>query len=117
MGQKQDELLKRIQKLVRKNQELYGRNEKLQLAATKLSEQNENLKLRLKDARLGMKEERYQETGERIKKYKMATVLFAYITGFKHLTDNDSSEVVMDQLDEVLIEFDRILKKYKIHKI
>ncbi len=117
MGQKQDELLKRIQKLVRKNQELYGRNVKLQLAATKLSEQNENLKLRLKDARLGMKEERYQETGERIKKYKMATVLFAYITGFKHLTDNDSSEVVMDQLDEVLIEFDRILKKYKIHKI
>jgi len=117
MGQKQDELLKRIQKLVRKNQDLYAKNEKLLKAVTELSEQNENLKLRLKDARLGMKEERYQETGERIKKYKMATVLFAYITGFKHLTDNDSSEVVMDQLDEVLIEFDRILKKYKIHKI
>jgi len=117
MGQKQDELLKRIQKLVRQNQDLYDKNEKLQKAVTELSEQNENLKLRLKDARLGMKEERYQETGERIKKYKMATVLFAYITGFKHLTDNDSSEIVMDQLDEVLIEFDRILKKYKIHKI
>lgn len=117
MGQKQDELLKRIQKLVKKNQDLYDRNEKLQKALNELSEQNENLKLRLKDARLGMKEERYQESGERIKKYKMATVLFAYITGFKHLTDNDSSEVVMDQLDEVLIEFDRILRKYKIHKI
>jgi len=117
MGQKQDELLKRIQKLVRNNQDLYDKNEKLQKAITELSEQNENLKLRLKDARLGLKEERYQETGERIKKYKMATVLFAYITGFKHLTDHDSSEVVMDQLDEVLIEFDRILKKYKIHKI
>ena len=117
MGQKQDVLLKRIKKLVRKNQELYDKNDKLQKAIIELSEQNENLKLRLKDARLGMKEERYLETGERIKKYKMATVLFAYITGFKHLTDNDSSEVVMDQLDEVLIEFDRILKKYKIHKI
>jgi len=117
MGQKQDELLKRIQKLVRKNQDLYAKNEKLQQAVTDLSEQNENMNLRLKDARLGMKEERYQESGERIKKYKMATVLFAYITGFKHLTDNDSSEVVMDQLDEVLIEFDRILKKYKINKI
>jgi len=117
MGQKQDELLKRIQKLVRKNQDLYAKNEKFQKAVTELSEQNENLKLRLKDARLGMKEERYQESGERIKKYKMATVLFAYITGFRDLTDNDSSEVVMDQLDEVLIEFDRILRKYKIHKI
>jgi class 3 adenylate cyclase len=117
MGQKQDELLKRIQKLVRKNQDLYAKNEKFQQAVTDLSEQNENMKLRLKDARLGMKEERYQKSGERIKKYKMATVLFAYITGFKHLTDNNSSEVVMDQLDEVLIEFDRILKKYKINKI
>jgi class 3 adenylate cyclase len=117
MGQKQDELLKRIQKLVRKNRDLYDKNERLQKAITELTEQNENLKLRLKDARLGMKEERYQENRERIRKYKMATVLFAYITGFKQLTDNDSSEVVMDQLDEVLIEFDRILKKYKIHKI
>ncbi len=117
MGQKQDELLKRIQKLVRKNRDLYGKNEKLQKAVIDLTEQNENLVLRLKDARLGMKEERYQDSVERIKKYKMATVLFAYITGFKQLTDHDSSEVVMDQLDEVLIEFDRILKKYKIHKI
>jgi class 3 adenylate cyclase len=117
MGQKQDELLKRIQTLVRKNQDLYDKNEELQKAVIELGEQNENLKLRLKDARLGMKEERYHETGERIKKYKMATVLFAYITGFKNLTDNDSSEVAMDQLDEVLIEFNRILKKYKIHKI
>lgn len=117
MGQKQDELLKRIQKLVRINRDLYDKNEKLQKAIIELTEQNENLVLRLKDARLGMKEERYHESVERIKKYKMATVLFAYITGFRQLTDNDSSEVVMDQLDEVLIEFDRILIKYKIHKI
>ena len=47
----------------------------------------------------------------------MATVLFAYIGGFKHLTDAIDSETIMDQLDEVLIEFDRILKKYQIHKI
>ncbi len=35
----------------------------------------------------------------------------------RHLTDAVESELIMDQLDEVLIEFDRILKKYKIHKI
>lgn len=117
MGQKQDELLKRIQKLVRQNQDLFGKNENLQRAVSELSEQNENLKLRLKDARLGMKEDRYKEPEERVQKYKMATVLFAYISGFKQLTDARASEEVMDQLDEVLIEFDRILKKYKIHKI
>ena len=117
MGQKQDELLKRIQKLIRQNQDLYGKNEKLQKAITEPTEQAEMMKLRLKEARKGVKEGRTSEPEERIKKYKMATVLFAYITGFKHLTDNEYSEVVMDQLDEVLIEFDRILKKYKIHKI
>jgi len=117
MGQKQDELLKRIQKLVKQNQDLYDKNEKLQRALAQFTEQNENLKLRLKDARLGMKEERYQETGERVKKYMMATVLFAYISGFKYLTVQEKASVAMDQLDEVLIEFDRILKKYKIHKI
>jgi len=117
MGQKRDELLKRIQKLVRKNQELYDKNEKLQKAVTELSQQGEVMKQQLKESLAEAKEGSIPEPVERIKKYKMATVLFAYITGFKHLTDNDSSEVVMDQLDEVLIEFDRILKKYKIHKI
>ena len=117
MGQKQDELLKRIQKLVRKNQELYDKNEKLQKSHTELSEQADMIKQELKESRAEAKEGSAPKPVERIKKYKMATVLFAYITGFKHLTDNDSSEVVMDQLDEVLIEFDRILKKYKIHKI
>jgi len=117
MGQKQDELLKRIRKLVKQNQDLYDKNEKLQRALVEFTEQNENLKLRLKDARLGMKEERYKDTGERVHKYKMATVLFAYISGFKNLTVQEKASVAMDQLDEVLIEFDRILKKYRIHKI
>ncbi len=117
MGQKQDELLKRIQKLVRQNQDLYEKNERLQKAVDKLTERNEKMELQLKEARGKGKEGALPEPGIRIRKYKMATVLFAYISGFKKLTDNDSSEVVMDQLDEVLMEFDRILKKYKIHKI
>jgi len=117
MGQKQDELLKRIQKLVKKNQDLFDKNEKLQKAITELSEQNDMMKLRLKEANGSIKEGVQIEVEERVKKYRMATVLFAYIGGFKHLTSKDESEVIMDQLDEVLIEFDRILKKYQIHKI
>ncbi|MFO7668998.1 MAG: adenylate/guanylate cyclase domain-containing protein [Bacteroidales bacterium] len=117
MGQQQDELLKRIQKLAKQNQDLINRNEKLQKAVTELSGQNEVMKLRLKESRTELKDDFPGEGEERLKKYKMATVLFAYIGGFKHLTDAVDSEVIMDQLDEVLIEFDRILKKYKIHKI
>jgi adenylate cyclase len=117
MGQKQDELLKRIQKLVKQNQVLIEKNEGLQKALNELSEQNELMKLRLKEARVTVTGAEVAEPEERIRKYKMATVLFAYIGGFKHLTDLVDSEVIMDQLDEVLIEFDKILRKYKIHKI
>jgi class 3 adenylate cyclase len=117
MGQKQDELLKRIQKLVKKNQDLLNSNEKLRRAVNELTEKNERMKLRLKEAHLDVKAVELTPAQERVKKYNMATVLFAYIGGFKQLTDDKSAEKAMDQLDEVLIEFDRILKKYKIHKI
>lgn len=117
MGQKQDELLKRIQKLVKKNQDLLNSNEKLRKAVNVLTENNERMKLRLKEAQLDVKVGLPSESQDRVKKYNMATVLFAYIGGFKQLTDDESAEKAMDQLDEVLIEFDRILKKYRIHKI
>lgn len=117
MAYKQKELLKRIQKLVRKNQELLNNNEKLQKAIIELTEQNEMMKLQLKDAKVNIGDCPPLVSEVRVKKYEMATVLFAYIGGFKHLTDAIDSEVIMDQLDEVLIEFKRILKKYKIHKI
>jgi len=117
MGQQHDELLKRIQKLVKQNQGLIDKNEKLQRAVTELSESNETIKLRMKQSSVELKDGLPKEGEDRLRKYKMATVLFAYIGGFKHLTDIADTEVIMDQLDEVLIEFDRILKKYKIHKI
>ncbi len=117
MAYKQKELLKRIQKLVRQNQDLFNNNEKLQKAVIELSEQNEMMKLQLKEAKVAVGDGPPLVSEERVKKYEMATVLFAYIGGFKHLTDALDSEVIMDQLDEVLIEFKRILKKYKIHKI
>lgn len=117
MAYKQKELLKRIQKLVRQNQDLFNNNEKLQKAVFELSEQNEMMKLQLKEAKVAVGDGPPLVSEERVKKYEMATVLFAYIGGFKHLTDALDSEVIMDQLDEVLIEFKRILKKYKIHKI
>ena len=115
--QKQEELLKRIQKLVKQNQDLIEKNEELQKALTRLTEQNEQMKMHLDESKVRLKERLPEEEKERVKKYKMATVLFAYIGGFKQLTDKESTESIMDQLDEVLIKFDRILRKYRIHKI
>jgi class 3 adenylate cyclase len=47
----------------------------------------------------------------------MATVLFADIHGFSKLVESIDSSVMMDELDEILFEFDAIVAKYKIEKI
>ncbi len=114
MSQEHDKLLKRIQKLVWQNQELIEKNEKLHAAVETLTEQNEQLKKSARqDGRLP------DSTLEKpnVQKFKMVTVLFANIEGFYKLTENAESGALMDQLDEVLLEFNAILKKYKIQKI
>lgn len=114
MSQQHDELLKRIQKLVRQNQELIGYNEKLQATIDDLTGENERLKKRVRGKGLA---EESTDARSNARKFKMATVLFANIDGFYKLTDDTDSEALMDQLDEVLLEFNCILKKYRIQKI
>ena len=57
------------------------------------------------------------EKKERSLKFNMATVLFADIHGFSNLVENMDSSAVMDELDEILYEFDSIVARYKIEKI
>lgn len=114
MIQKQDELLKRIQKLVKLNQKLFNENERLETALNEIIVSYDQIKSKLKSSGLDS-----GDIGDRpiAQKFNMATVLFANIDGFYKLTDASDSQVLMDQLDDVLIEFNVILKKYKIQKI
>jgi len=47
----------------------------------------------------------------------MVTVLFADIHGFSRLVENMESDRVMDELDEIFYEFDKIIGKYHVEKI
>ena len=47
----------------------------------------------------------------------MATVLYIDIQGFKEIIAEDDSREKIDQLDQILLEFDTITKKHKIQKI
>jgi class 3 adenylate cyclase len=47
----------------------------------------------------------------------MATVLFSDIHGFSKLVEGLDSSSIMDELDEILFEFDAIVERYKIEKI
>ena len=118
MDQQNEELLKRISKLVRQNQELIEHHERLTRENDQLLSKIENYKTILADMK-----DRGAEIDERILdrtrslKFKMVTVLFANIHGFSRIEEGMDAEKMMDELDQVLWQFDELLKKYNIHKI
>jgi adenylate cyclase len=113
-----EELLKRIARLVKQNQELEENVRILEKLNDKLSRENE--KIKSFDNRFtpeATPEAREGERKESSLKFNMATVLFADIRGFSRLVNGMNSSSVIDELDEILVEFDHIVSKYKIEKI
>jgi adenylate cyclase len=110
---KNNELVKRIAKLAKQNQDLEEYIKKLEKMNEKLTRDLEKYKsISEKLPADSMKEEK-----ERSLKFNMTTVLFADIHGFSKLVEGLDSSAIMDELDEILYEFDEITKKYKIEKI
>lgn len=108
-----EELVKRISRLVRQNQDLEEQlknlgklNEKLTRDLEKYNSVSEKL-----PAATGKEEK------ERSLKFNMTTVLFADIHGFSKLIEGLESTTIMDELDAILYEFDSITARYKIEKI
>lgn len=113
-----DELVKRIAKLARQNQELEDQIKKLLKKNEKLAGENEKLKARSEKVPADtIKEIAEGEKREKSLKFNMATVLFSDIRGFSKLIEGMDSTSIMDELDEILFEFDAIAAKFKIEKI
>lgn len=113
-----EELLKRIARLVRQNQESEENIRKLKMLNEKLISENEKLiSLNKKRAAETVKDEKEIERKGTSNKFNMATVLFSDIRGFSKLVDGMDSAAVMDELDEILFEFDAIVSRFKIEKI
>jgi adenylate cyclase len=113
-----EELVKRIARLAKQNQELEEQVRKLEKLNEKITRDNEKIKaLYDKLSREGLKDIGETEKRERSQKYNMATVLFSDIHGLSKLDEDMDSSSVMDELDEILFEFDAIVSRYKIEKI
>ena len=113
-----EELVKRIARLAKQNQELEENIKKLEKVNEKLLYDYDKIKaLYEKAAPESVKEKADGEKRERSLKFNMATVLFADITGFSRVAEGIDSSAIMDELDEILIEFEAIVTKYKIEKI
>lgn len=108
-----EELVKRIARLAKQNQELEDHIKKLEKMNEKLTGDLEKYKSRGEK----MPSDPLKEEKEKSLKFNMTTVLFADIHGFSKLVEGIDSSVIMDELDEILYEFDSITTRYKIEKI
>jgi len=112
------ELVFRIQKLINENKDLNAQLKELKQKNDKLDDDNQNYKnliAKIPEDVLpkGLKKVARSKT----LRFKMATVLYLDIQGFKKISESMKSEQVIDELDQILFQFDQITKKYKIQKI
>ncbi|MBG0860359.1 MAG: HD domain-containing protein [Bacteroidales bacterium] len=113
-----EELVKRIARLAKQNQELEGHIKELGKLNERLTRENEKIRaLYEKISPSGIKDTVERDWREKSLKFNMATVLFADIHGFSKLAADIDSTGVMDELDEILYEYDAIVNRYKIEKI
>lgn len=106
-------LVKRIAKLVKQNQDLEEYIRKLEDENEKLSSQ---VSRNGKNQRIPEVAVQPEDRGKSLK-FNMATVLFADIHGFSKLLESQDSSSMIDELDDILHEFDMIAARYKIVKI
>ncbi len=113
-----EELVKRIARLAKQNQELEEHLKQLEKMNEKLVRDNQKLKvLYERVAPENLKAVSEGEKKERSLKFNMATVLFADIHGFSRIIEGMDSSLFMDELDEIIFEFEAIVARFKIEKI
>jgi len=109
-----DQLLKRIARLVRQNKELEEQVKKLEREKERLLETTDKYRILAEGNELrGLK----VSEEDNALKFNMVTVLFADIRSFAGISDEMDSGAVMDELDEIFFEFDRIISRYHVEKI
>jgi class 3 adenylate cyclase len=115
---KDNQLVKRISKLVQQNRELSQelnqlrnkyedlllRNEEYEKIVEKISKPRQNLEGDITELPTTLK-------------FNMATVLYADFHGFRELIPEENPDLIIDQLDSFYMNFDEIIRKYPTEKI
>ena len=112
-----EELLRRIARLVKENKELEENIRVLERLNDKLTSENEKFKAQQEKLAAEMPPESGPDRKGKSLRFSMATVLYTDIRGFSKLVGGMNSTEVMDELDEILFEFDSIVAGYRIEKI
>jgi len=112
------ELIFEISQLKKDKTELVSENKVLKKQVHDLQREVENYKNTLAKLPPELVEKEYRpDTETRSLRFKMATVLYIDIHGFKEIAATKDSREYIDQLDQIYFEFDQIAKRHKILKI
>ncbi len=114
----QKELVFRIASLIKENKELNDQIKDISKKHDKLQKENEAYQkiLAKLPANLLPKDIKAQMKSKNLR-FRMATVLYLDIQGFKKISEQTNSGDAIDELDEIFLHFENIVKKYKIQKI
>ncbi len=118
MAKSKSAFLRHISELMSQNKSLTVENEKLTTQNEELSQELEKYKHLLAQA----KNENLNRVisvpkTTKVLKYKTATVLFADTQGFNNISSDMDSRVLVDNLDEIFLQFETIINKYEIKSI
>ena len=112
------ELFMRIANLMKENKELKKQVNELTKSNEKLTEQKEHYERIF--AQLppdSIPKDVKPKVSKKTLRFKMATVLYLNIEGFQTISKQKNSDEVIDELDQIIFYFDKIVKKHNILKI
>lgn len=113
-----NQLVKRIAKLVQHNKELSQELKEIRSKYEELLQKSEEYE-KIADKISHPKVKPIEEGGERASalKFNMVTVLYADFHGFRELIPEESPDNLIDQLDSFYMKFDEIISQYPTVKI
>ncbi len=112
------ELLLRIASLINENKEIQSQLNELNKTNEQLSKENEKFHHVLSSLPPDILPKNvFERTETKSIRFKMATILFLDIQGFKKIASQVGSENVIDELDQIIFYFNKIAKKYTLEKI
>jgi len=115
---KEEQLLYRISELIKENKELNRQIKNASAEKNQLSRERDKLEnIIAQVAPDHLPRDLDTSTKGRSLKFEMATVLYADLQGIKKIARDHSSFDIMDELDNIFLVFNNIVKKYKIEKI
>lgn len=115
---KEKDLIYKVAKLIKENKELSGQVKELTSHNEKLVNENERLENIL--AQLPpdvLPKGTKANIGATTLRFKMATVMYMDIQGFKKISEGKHTEDVIDELDQILFRFNEIAERFNLQRI